>query len=381
MTWRIVCVVGARPNFMKIAPILRAFAGDARFDARLVHTGQHYDDRLSRVFFEELRIPRPDIELEVGSGSHARQTAEIMTRFEPVLAQLQPHVVLVVGDVNSTAACAIVAAKFFRAEAFVTRSGTRQRPLIVHVEAGLRSRDRDMPEEINRILTDAISDLLFVSDPEGMTNLAAEGAPAERVHYVGNVMIDTLLATRERANDSTILTSLGLEVGTYAVVTLHRPTNVDDVEALRTLLHDIESIATEPTLVFPVHPRTRQRMTSAGIELGPRWKLIEPLGYLDFIKLVASARVAFTDSGGLQEEATVLGVPCITLREHTERPVTISHGTNQLVGTSPAAIARAYARIDEVRAAARIPEGWDGNSAARIVAALGDELSAPPNHS
>lgn len=375
MTWRIVCVVGARPNFMKIAPLLREFAADGRFDARLVHTGQHYDDKLSRVFFEDLRIPRPDIELEVGSGSHARQTAEIMTRFEPVLQQHQPHVVLVVGDVNSTAACAIVAAKFFRNEAFVTRFGRRRRPLIVHVEAGLRSRDRDMPEEVNRILTDAISDLMFVSDPDGMANLSAEGAPNERVHYVGNVMIDTLLAARHSADNSAILSVLGLAAGSYGVVTLHRPTNVDDVDELRTLLEDLESVARETTLVFPVHPRTRQRLTSAGIALGDRWKLIEPLGYLDFVKLIASARVVLTDSGGVQEETTVLGVPCITLREHTERPVTISQGTNQLVGRSRVAIERAYSRIDEVRVAARIPDGWDGKSAARIVAVLAEALA------
>jgi UDP-N-acetylglucosamine 2-epimerase (non-hydrolysing) len=374
MSWRILCVAGARPNFMKIAPLLHAFARDSRFDARLVHTGQHYDDKLSKVFFEELAIPRPDVELEVGSGSHAQQTAEIMKRFEPVLEREQPHGVLVVGDVNSTIGCALVAAKHFRPEPFSFRGAARRRPLVIHVEAGLRSNDNDMPEEVNRLLTDAISDLLFVSEPSGMANLAREGVAPERAVFVGNVMIDTLLAARDRAQSSTVLATLGLAEREYGLVTLHRPSNVDDVAALRALLDTLDGLGLR--LVFPTHPRTRQRMAAAGITLDPaRWLVCEPFGYLDFLRLQASARVVLTDSGGVQEETTVLGVPCITLRDNTERPVTCDQGTNQLVGTKREAIATAYARIDDIRRAARVPEKWDGKSAERIVAAIADVLS------
>lgn len=376
MTWRILCVAGARPNFMKIAPVLRAFAADARFEARLVHTGQHYDAKLSKVFFEELAIPRPDIELEVGSGSHAQQTAEIMKRFEPVLEREQPHGVLVVGDVNSTIACAMVASKLALREPFRAFGQPRKRPLIIHVEAGLRSRDMDMPEEVNRILTDAISDLLFVSEPAGMANLARENVAAERAFFVGNVMIDTLLAARAQAASSSVLATLGIDEGAYGLVTLHRPSNVDDVDVLRNLLATLDSLG-HARLVFPVHPRTRSRMAAAGITLDPaRWVVCEPLGYLDFLRLQAAAHVVFTDSGGVQEETTVLGVPCITLRDNTERPVTCDQGTNQVVGTSREAIVAAFARIDEIRRAARVPQHWDGKSAQRIVAALAEVLTA-----
>jgi UDP-N-acetylglucosamine 2-epimerase (non-hydrolysing) len=374
MTWRMLCIAGARPNFMKIAPLLRAFGHDRRFQARLVHTGQHYDDKLSKVFFDDLAIPRPEIALEVGSGTHAHQTAEIMKRFEPVLEREQPHGVLVVGDVNSTIACALVAAKFFLREPFRAFGRTRKRPLVIHVESGLRSRDLDMPEEINRMLTDSISDLLFVSEPAGMANLASEGVGPDRAVLVGNVMIDTLLAARERAQTSRVLTTLGLREGEYGLVTLHRPGNVDDVEALQRLLSTLDGLRLR--LVFPVHPRTRQRMVASGIELDPeRWLVCEPLGYLDFLRLQASSRVVFTDSGGIQEETTVLGVPCITLRENTERPVTCEQGTNQLVGTSREAIVTAYQRIDEIRRARRVPENWDGRSAERIAAAIADVLA------
>jgi UDP-N-acetylglucosamine 2-epimerase (non-hydrolysing) len=356
---------------MKIAPLMRAFASDPRFEARLVHTGQHYDDKLSKVFFEELAIPRPEIELEVGSGSHASQTAEIMRRFEPVLEREQPHGVLVVGDVNSTIGCALVTAKFFLREPFRAFGALRKRPLVIHVESGLRSRDLEMPEEINRILTDAISDLLFVSEPAGIANLAREGVDARRAIFVGNVMIDTLLAARARAERSNVLTTLGLREGEYGLVTLHRPSNVDDVEMLRGLLATLDGLGVR--LVFPVHPRTRQRMMAAGVALDPeRWVVCEPLGYLDFLRLQSAARVVFTDSGGVQEETTVLGVPCITLRENTERPVTCEQGTNQVVGTARAAIVEAFGKIDEIRRARRVPEHWDGKSAQRIVAALGE---------
>ncbi len=368
MPTKILCVAGARPNFMKIAPLLRAFRADPRFDARLVHTGQHYDDKLSKVFFEDLRIPRPDIELEVGSASHAQQTAEIMRRFEPVLEGEQPQGVLVVGDVNSTVACAVVTAKFFLKTPFWYQGKSRGRPLMIHVEAGLRSFDDDMPEEINRKLTDAVSDLLYVSDPAGMGNLLKEGVGDDRAVFVGNVMIDTLLAARAEASKSTILETLGLTEGGYALVTLHRPSNVDDPEALARLLGTLDEVGRTLPIVFPVHPRTRQRFERSGARLDPeRWQLIDPLGYLDFMKLTASARCVLTDSGGVQEETTVLGVPCITLRENTERPVTCDEGTNQLVGTGRDAILRAVGRIDEVRKAGRVPRFWDGRSAERIV--------------
>jgi UDP-N-acetylglucosamine 2-epimerase (non-hydrolysing) len=373
MTWRILCVAGARPNFMKIAPLMRAFAQDRRFEAKLVHTGQHYDDKLSKVFFEDLAIPVPDIELEVGSGTHAHQTADIMKRFEPVLEREQPHGVLVVGDVNSTIACALVTAKFFRREPFRAFGRIGKRPLVIHVESGLRSGDLDMPEEINRMLTDAISDLLFVSEPAGMANLTREGVVPGRAVFVGNVMIDTLLSARDAAQASGVLTRLGIREGEYGLVTLHRPSNVDDVEALQRLLATLDGLGMR--LVFPVHPRTRQRMVAAGTTLDPqRWVVCEPLGYLDFLRLQASARVVFTDSGGIQEETTVLGVPCITLRENTERPVTCEQGTNQVVGTSRDAIVAAYGRIDDIRRARRVPEHWDGKSAQRIAAAIADVL-------
>lgn len=372
MAWRILCVAGARPNFMKVAPLLRAFAADARFDAKLVHTGQHYDEKLSKVFFEELGMPRPDLELAVGSGTHAVQTAEIMKRFESVLEAQQPEAVLVVGDVNSTAACAITTAKFLRKEPFMTRTGSRRRPLLIHVEAGLRSGDRDMPEEINRILTDSISDLLFVSERSGMENLEREGLSGEHTQLVGNVMIDSLLAARDRARESKVLVDLQLQPTTYAVVTLHRPSNVDDPSALRDVLTSIEDASTNLRLVFPVHPRSRARMTAAGIALDPaRWTLVEPLGYLDFVRLLADARCVFTDSGGIQEETTVLGVPCITLRPNTERPITVDEGTNQLVGMDRDALAAAFRSIDAVRRAATVPALWDGQSAQRIVEAVG----------
>lgn len=375
MASKILCVAGARPNFMKIAPILRAFAKDPRFEAKLVHTGQHYDEKLSKVFFEDLKIPRPDIQLEVGSGSHAQQTAEIMRRFEPVLAAEQPEGVLVVGDVNSTVACAVVTSKFFLERPYRYLGKDRARPLMIHVEAGLRSFDDDMPEEINRKLTDAVSDLLYVSDPAGMTNLAREGAGDDRAVFVGNVMIDTLVAAREQAERSDVLEKLGLSAGRYGLVTLHRPSNVDDPAALAGLLATLGEIARELPLVFPVHPRTRKRLSDAGIALeGGKITLVDPQGYLDFMKLTASAKCVLTDSGGVQEETTVLGVPCITLRDNTERPVTVDEGTNQLVGTKREAILAAYAKIDDVKKAGRVPRFWDGKSAERIVEDLGSRL-------
>lgn len=371
---KILLVAGARPNFIKVAPLMRALAG-TRLVARLVHTGQHYDAKLSKVFFEDLKIPRPDIELQIGSASHAQQTAEIMKRFEPVLQSEQPEAVLVVGDVNSTIGCALPAAKFMLERPFRARLDgkvvERRRPLAIHVEAGLRSFDDDMPEEINRKLTDAISDLLFVSDPAGMENLAREGVPASRYFFVGNVMIDTLLAARDQAMQSPILEELGLAARGYVLITLHRPSNVDDPARLSTLLRTIEETAGTLPLVFPVHPRTRARLASSGLAPDDkRWKLTEPLGYLDFLKLTAQARIVLTDSGGVQEETTVLGVPCVTLRENTERPVTITEGTNFLAGTAPANVRAKFAEAMAASTSGRVPRFWDGQSAERIVEIL-----------
>ena len=363
-TITIVSVAGARPNFMKIAPLMAAFRGREVVRPVLVHTGQHYDERMSRLFFEDLGIPRPDANLEVGSGTHAAQTAEVIRRFEPVVEQYRPDVVVVVGDVNSTIACALVAAKM----------GVR----VAHVEAGLRSFDRSMPEEINRLLTDAISDFLFVSEPSGMENLRREGVPAERVFFVGNVMIDTLLGNLEKAKAGRVLEDLGLVPRGYATLTLHRPSNVDDPETLGRLLGALRVIARELPIVFPVHPRTRKNLERFGLAaLGEQgFRLTEPLGYLDFLKLNACARVVLTDSGGIQEETTILKVPCLTLRENTERPVTVQVGCNQLVGSDPDRILAAFRRVMLCRDfTCAAPEGWDGHAAERIADILVRELS------
>ena len=371
MPTKILLVAGARPNFIKIAPLMRVFGKNPRFTARLVHTGQHYDAKLSKIFFEDLKIPKPDIELEIGSGSHAQQTAEIMKRFETVLQQEQPEAVLVVGDVNSTIGCALVTSKFFLDRPFRAHLDggvvERRRPLMIHVEAGLRSGDDDMPEEINRKLTDAISDLLFVSDPAGMEHLKREGVAESRTFFVGNVMIDTLLAAREQAMQSPILEQLGVPARGYVLITLHRPSNVDDPKQLGALLQTIEETAGDMPLVFPVHPRTRTRLQQAGLHPDEkRWRLIEPLGYLDFLKLTAQARVVLTDSGGVQEETTVLGVPCVTLRENTERPVTISEGTNFLAGTALPSVREHVHKALQASTSGRVPRLWDGKSAERI---------------
>lgn len=376
MTTKILCIAGARPNFMKVAPLLRALRGASRFEVRLVHTGQHYDAALSQVFFDELDIPRPDISLEVGSGGHAEQTAEILRRFEPVLRQEQPQAVLVVGDVNSTMACAVAAAKFQldSASHYTWRDGRRTRPLTIHVEAGLRSFDDDMPEEVNRRLTDAISDLLFVSEPQGVENLLREGVPEARIFFVGNVMIDTLMAARESAMRSDVLERLGLRAKEYSVLTLHRPSNVDDPAAFRGLLETLDALSGPVApVVFPVHPRTRARLESLGLALDPaRWRITGPLGYLDFLKLQALSRVVITDSGGVQEETTILGVPCLTLRENTERPVTVTDGTNVLAGTRAEGIRDAFARALTRAEAPKVPRYWDGRAATRIASVLED---------
>jgi UDP-N-acetylglucosamine 2-epimerase (non-hydrolysing) len=353
---KIINICGARPNFMKVAPLMRAFAARPGMDALLVHTGQHYDDSMSKVFFDDLGLPRPHINLEVGSGSHAVQTALIMQRFEPVVQRERPDAILVVGDVNSTIACGLVAAKLLV-------------PL-VHVEAGLRSFDRTMPEEINRVLTDAISDLLFVTELSGVTNLRHEGVAPDKIYLVGNVMIDTLLACRELAARSDVLPRLGLTTRQYGVLTLHRPAAVDDPTVMGRICDGLEQIQRELPLVFSVHPRTRGNLQQSGLlarlERWPGLRLIDPLGYLDFLKLMSEAALVLTDSGGIQEETTVLGVPCLTLRENTERPSTVEQGTNQLVGLDPARILAGFRQIDDRRRAPRVPDLWDGRAAERI---------------
>lgn len=357
---KIINVVGARPNFIKIAPLMRAYGAVRSIDARLVHTGQHYDRAMSKLFFEELGIPKPDLNLEVGSGSHARQTADIMVRFEKVCLDEQPDWVLVVGDVNSTIACGLVAAKL----------GIP----VAHVEAGLRSFDREMPEEINRVLTDRISDLLFVTERSGLENLEREGVDPSRVHFVGNVMIDTLRANQVRAAESDVLERLGV-AGDYGVVTLHRPSNVDDPDTLRRLVDTLQGLARRMPLVWPVHPRTRQRLEAAGLlpelEQDAGFVLTGGLGYLDFLKVTSSARLVLTDSGGVQEESAVLQVPCLTLRENTERPVTCDVGANRLVGTDPKRIRDGFEwALGVDRSALAMPELWDGGAAERIVRVL-----------
>jgi UDP-N-acetylglucosamine 2-epimerase (non-hydrolysing) len=354
---KLIAVAGARPNFMKIAPLMWEIARRSGIEAYLVHTGQHYDERMSRLFFKELKIPRPDLDLGVGSGTHAAQTAEVMRRFEPVVLEQRPDVVVVVGDVNSTLACALTAVKL----------GVP----VAHVEAGLRSFDRSMPEEINRVLTDAISHWLFVTEPSGVTNLRREGVPEERIFQVGNVMIDTLLACRELSGASSIRDELHLTDRPFAVLTLHRPANVDDPEVLAGILTAIIRVQRELPIVFPVHPRTRRALN--GHDLGDQPGLIvtPPLGYLDFMKLLAEARLVLTDSGGIQEETTVLGVPCLTLRNNTERPITIEQGTNHLVGLDPERIVAAARRVlSGPPSPGRVPDLWDGRAAARIVDVL-----------
>jgi UDP-N-acetylglucosamine 2-epimerase (non-hydrolysing) len=374
---KILSVVGARPNFMKIAPIVDTLKNFPDMQHCLVHSGQHYDELLSGNFFTDLGLPRPDVNLQVGSGTHAAQTAEVMKRLEPVLVDYQPDVVLVVGDVNSTLATAITAVKL----------GIR----VAHVEAGLRSFDRTMPEEINRKLTDAISDLLFVTEQSGIENLQREGVPAEKIFLVGNVMIDTLLRHRDMAQRSPILDQLHLRqngsgVRPYGVLTLHRPSNVDDPQALLGILTAIRAIAADFPIFFPVHPRTRKNIESFGLESflsqGTSSGIVplDPLGYLDFLNMNDHARLVLTDSGGVQEETSALGVPCLTLRKNTERPATVEHGSNRIVGVDPdhvLAVAREV--LLEPPRQSRRPPLWDGQSAPRIVEILRQQLRDTPS--
>ncbi len=353
---RLLLVAGARPNFMKVAPIAAALRKRDDLEAVLVHTGQHYDRAMSELFFEQLGIEEPPYRLGVGSGSHAAQTAEIMSRFEPVLDEVRPAAVVVVGDVNSTIAAALVAVK----------EGTP----VAHVEAGLRSFDRTMPEEINRVLTDAISTWLFVTEPSGVENLRREGVAPERVHLVGNVMIDTLLRFRERAAALDVPGTMGLVPAGYAVLTMHRPSNVDDPATLADRLAPVLELADEMPVVFPVHPRTRAMLSGAGIGSGGPLRLCDPMGYLEFLGLMSSARLVLTDSGGIQEETTVLGVPCVTLRDNTERPITVTQGTNRLAGTRPDRIRSAISEALAAPSTGRVPDLWDGRAAERIVDVL-----------
>ena len=359
---KILNVVGARPNFMKIAPLMEEYKHHPDIEPLLVHTGQHYDEKMSDLFFRQLGIPEPDINLEIGSASHAVQTAEIMKAFEPVVLRHEPDAVLVVGDVNSTIACGLVAVKL----------GSK----LVHVEAGLRSGDRSMPEEVNRILTDSISDMLFCTEQSGVDNLIKEGVAQEKIHLVGHVMIDTLLRNLERASESTIISQLQdqgcLNGGGYAMLTLHRPSNVDDPETFSRILDALEVIQRDMPILFPIHPRTRRNLTVLGMQERMdslrNIHLVDPIGYLDFLKLNSCAKVVLTDSGGIQEETTVLKVPCITLRENTERPITAEIGSNQVVGTDPERIVAAYRKaIGGDFREPQIPPLWDGKAAERIV--------------
>ncbi len=347
---RVVHVAGARPNFRKVAPVLRALRG-AGVDPVLVHTGQHYDKNMSDTFFRDLGLPEPDTYLEVGSAGHAEQTGRIMKRFEPFVRETKPDLVIVVGDVNSTLAAAIVCAKLVIP--------------VAHVEAGLRSFDRTMPEEINRVLTDQISDLLFTTSPETETNLVAEGIDRERVHFVGNTMIDSLELHLDRARASGVHETYGLAPDGYALVTLHRPSNVDDPSTLAGILAALRDIAKEIPVFFPAHPRTVKMIEAHG--LGGLIDVVEPLPYLDFLRLMADARLVVTDSGGIQEETTILGVPCLTVRLNTERPITIEAGTNRLVGTAPETIRSAALEVlGSPKPEPKRPPLWDGHAGERI---------------
>lgn len=360
-TIRMVAVAGARPNFMKIAPLMRELHARQGFQTTLVHTGQHYDAAMSESFFRDLGIPRPDVNLEVGSGRHGQQTAQVLERIEPVLIEQDPDALLVVGDVNSTLAATLAAVKL----------GVP----VAHVEAGLRSFDREMPEEINRILTDAVSHWLFTTERAAAANLEREGIPSDRVHFVGNVMIDTLLTNLERARALPITNGLDLSPGGYALLTLHRPSNVDDPQRLRQLFQVLEEIHREIPIVFPVHPRTAAAIREGLGGDEPDLHLMPPLGYLDFLRLMADAKLVLTDSGGIQEETTALGVTCLTLRDSTERPITVEQGTNTIVGSDPATIRAEVRKVQEGKEKpGRRPELWDGRAAARIIDVLEGDL-------
>jgi UDP-N-acetylglucosamine 2-epimerase (non-hydrolysing) len=368
---KVINVAGARPNFMKVAPIVAAMKRrHSQFQPLLVHTGQHYDEAMSQAFFRDLEMPEPDVYLGVGSASHAAQTAAIMQAFEPVVLKEKPDWVIVVGDVNSTLACALVCAKL----------GIK----VAHVEAGLRSRDRTMPEEINRLLTDQIADLLLTPSIDADANLRAEGIPVERIRFVGNVMIDSLLGNLERAELLRSPINLSLPEHGYAVLTLHRPSNVDDTAAFARVIDALAQIAERVPIVFPAHPRTRKMIVELGLTERvagiKHLAVIDPIGYLDFLQLLNRSSLVLTDSGGIQEETTVLGIPCITLRENTERPITVEMGTNTIAGTDPASIvAAAFRALDNPpnKSSLRVPPLWDGHAADRILDALIEKVGSP----
>ena len=363
---KIINIVGARPNFIKIAPIMRQMRKSSVIEPILLHTGQHYDIEMSRQFFEELNIPSPDISLEVGSDTHAKQVARIMERFDDVCDRQKPDGILVVGDVNSTMACSLVAAK--------------KSIKIIHVEAGIRSFDRTMPEEINRMVTDTLTDLLLPPTQDAVDNLLREGHPVSKIHLVGNIMIDTLMDSQPQIMKSEILQHLGVEERNYALVTLHRPSNVDNISDFKRILLALATIQERLPIVFPVHPRTRRILDDPELKAitgkMPRLLLCDPLGYFDFGRLVAGCRMVITDSGGIQEESTVYGIPCITIRENTERPVTLWEGTNELAGTDTAKIINFASQILAGKwKTGKIPELWDGHTAERIIGCIEKELA------
>jgi len=364
MRKKISLVVGARPNFMKAAPLIKILRENEKyFQAKLIHTGQHYDRQLSELFFEQLGMPEPDVYLGVGSGTHAEQTAKIMVGIEKTFLELRPDLVVVFGDVNSTMAAAIVAAKLCIK--------------VAHVESGLRSFDNTMPEEINRMVTDRLSDYLFVTEPSGLTNLRNEGISKEKIFFTGNIMIDSLVANLEKANSSKILKDLSLEPKKYMTITLHRPANVDNSAILAGLLNVIATVGEKMPVVFPCHPRTLRRIEEFGLlnSTNGNVRVIEPLGYLDFLRLQANSRIVLTDSGGVQEETTFLRIPCVTIRENTERPVTVEVGSNVLCGSDPARIIEATSAIlYGQEKESRIPELWDGKTSNRIVEILRTKL-------
>lgn len=369
---KVLNIVGARPNFMKIAPLMREMRKHSDLTPLLVHTGQHYDVKMAGQFFEDLQIPLPDVSLDVGSGTHAAQTAEVMKRLEPIVDRERPDIVVVVGDVNSTMAAALTSVKLHVP--------------VAHVEAGLRSGDRSMPEEINRIVTDAVSDYLFVTEESGKRNLLAEGVSEKKIFFVGNVMIDSLEASRRLWAHSAIVDRLQLKTTPYAVATLHRPSNVDDVKVLKGLIDTLLKISQRIPIIFPIHPRTKKALEAMGnwghgLYFGPPptpsqgVHCMDPIGYLDFMSLIANARLVLTDSGGIQEETTVLGIPCLTLRENTERPITVTHGTNRVIGADPARIlSEAMKALDSPRSLLVPPPLWDGHASERIVQVLRDQL-------
>jgi UDP-N-acetylglucosamine 2-epimerase (non-hydrolysing) len=360
---RVLCVAGARPNFMKIAPLLREFNSRDTFESFLVHTGQHYDARMSENFFRDLGIPAPDINLGVGSGTHAEQTAHVLIKLEAVLLSERPDLVLVVGDVNSTLAATIAAVKL-------------DIP-VAHVEAGLRSGDRTMPEELNRLMTDVVASWLFTTEADGEANLLREGIDPARIHFVGNVMIDTLLANLERAKKLDTLERLGLTEGKFCLLTLHRPSNVDDPARLAELFGALEEIHDRVPIVFPVHPRTATNISEALGGRDLKFQIIEPQDYLDFLRLMADAKIVLTDSGGVQEETTALGTPCFTLRDSTERPITVTHGTNTMVGADREVILReVMATLDGNPKVGNVPDLWDGKASERIANVLERDFGA-----